>query len=75
MDRREARRLAGTAAESVREHGILSVPKPKQKKSPAFTQGSRSMYDKPCPTCYAPMFKAKNKAGWACATHGEPTKP
>lgn len=71
----------------MREHGILSVPKPKQKKSPAFTQGSRSMYDKPCPTCYAPMVRtartrAEGRKGhmatgeyWACATHGEPTKP
>ena len=50
---------------------IYSKPK---KKSAAFTQG-RSMYDKPCPTCYAPMVKAKNKAGWACTTHGEPAKP
>lgn len=48
----------------------------KQSRKP-YVPRKRGLLDsaagKPCPTCYAPMENLHR--GWACATHGRPTKP
>ena len=51
------------------ERGIYTVPKKRRSYVSLGSEGG-----KPCPTCYAQMT-LEGKAVWACAKHGEPTRP